>query len=276
MPCSTVLDSKALHLRRKVLDIFLNAGRGHLLSAFSCLDIISVLYDSVLQVRPDEPDWPLRDRFILSKGHGALALYTILSENLFFSGEELETFCNFASKAGGHPERNALPGIEASTGSLGHGPSLGVGMALAARLDRRASRVFVLCGDGETNEGSVWEACLYASKYALTNFTLLIDYNKQQSWGNINDIMPLEPYADKFRAFGFAVEEVDGHDTSALRETFSRLPFHPEKPSCLICHTTRGKGIPFLEGNLDWHHKARLSTAERSALESALHAGALS
>lgn len=253
-------------LRRRTLDTLYKGGRGHLPSALSCIDIVSVLYDSILRFDPKEPRWTERDRFILSKGHGCLAQYALLADKGFFPSKELDRFCAFEAPLGGHPERGLIPGVEASTGSLGHGPSLGVGMALAARLDKRSSRVFVLCGDGETDEGSVWEACLSAAKHKLDNFILIIDYNKLQSWDAVAKILPLEPYADKFRAFGFAVAEVDGHALEPLEEIFSSLPLVPGKPSCIICHTVKGRGIASLENNLAWHHKTKLSEREYRSL----------
>ena len=260
-----LLDARSLTLRRQMLDALYDAGRGHLPSALSCLEIVRVLYDKILRVRPAEPAWPERDRFILSKGHGCLALYTILADKNFFPKEELSSFCAFGSRLGGHPER-LLPGVEAATGSLGHGPSLGIGMALALRLNTNSSRVFVLCGDGETNEGSVWEACLSAAMHGLDTFTLIIDRNGQQSWDDTEKILPLEPYAEKFRAFGFNVLELDGHDLAALEQAFSTLPLESGKPSCLICHTVKGKGFPTMERNLAWHHKTKLNETEYTCL----------
>lgn len=267
------LDSRSIQLRRTMLDTLYHAGRGHLPSAFSCTEILRVLYDSILKYKTQDASWPLRDRCILSKGHGCLALYTLLADKTFFPASLLDSFCAFGAPLGGHPERGLAPGIEASTGSLGHGPSLGVGMALALRMDGKDSRVFVLCGDGETNEGSVWEAALSAAKHKLDNFTLIIDYNKQQSWGDVPDILPLEPYADKFRAFGFSVQEVDGHDVPALTHALGGTPFSAGKPSALICHTVKGKGIASLERNLRWHHKTRLGQDEYNSLVAELTAG---
>ncbi len=263
-------DKRSIKLRQTMLDTLYQGGRGHLPSACSCVDIIRVLYDSVLHFRPQEPLWSERDRFILSKGHGCLAHYILLADKGFFPKEELASFCAFGSRLGGHPERELLPGIEASTGSLGHGPSLGIGMALAARLDHRKSRSFVLCGDGESNEGSVWEACLSAAKNHLDSFTLIMDYNKLQSWDIVKNIIPLEPYVQKFQSFGFAVTEVNGHDIKELESTFTRLPLVPGKPSCVICHTVKGKGIPSIENQLQWHHKTRLSVEEYEAMSKEL------
>jgi transketolase len=175
-------------------------------------------------IRPAQPDWPERDRMILSKGHGCIALYVMLADKGFFPLETLDTFCRRDSILGGHPEASKVPGVEASTGALGHGLSYGVGMALAARIRRRDSRVIVVMGDGEINEGSVWEAALCAGKHGLSNLTAVIDYNKLQSAGPTREIQDLEPLADKWRAFNFAVAEVDGHDVAALRAVFARLP----------------------------------------------------
>jgi len=261
-----MLDTKSRALRRTMLDALYRAGRGHLPSACSCIEILRALYDEVLRLDPKAPYDPNRDRLILSKGHGCLALYAMLADKGFIEPRELDCFCALDSRLGGHPERGCAPGVEASTGSLGHGPSLGVGMALAARLDGRASRVFVVCGDGETNEGSVWEALLSASKHGLDSFTLLVDYNKQQSWGDVDEVLPLEPYSDKFRAFGCAVTELDGHDVAALGRTLTALPLVSGKPSAIICHTVKGKGFPSIERDLRWHHKTRLSDSDYALL----------
>lgn len=265
------LDSRSIALRRSMLKTLYQGGRGHLPSAFSCAEIVRVLYDSVLKFNPSAPLDPARDRFILSKGHGCLALYVMLADKGFFPKSDLTSFCAFGSHLGGHPERHT-PGVEAASGSLGHGPSIGLGLALAARLDGRGSRVFVLCGDGESNEGSLWEALLSAAKHRLDNFILIIDYNKMQSWDRVENIIPLEPYAEKFRAFGCAVREADGHDPAALGEALGAAPFEKGKTSVLIAHTVKGRGIPVLENNLAWHHKTKLSENEYRELDAALEA----
>lgn len=249
-----------------MLEALYRGGRGHLPSAFSCTEILRVLYDSILKFKPQDPSWPQRDRFILSKGHGCLAQYALLADKGFFPKDDLWSFCAFGSHLGGHPERGRTPGVECATGSLGHGPSIGVGLALAARLDGRSSRVFVVCGDGETNEGSVWEALLSASKHRLDNLVIIVDYNKKQSWGSVDEILPLEPYADKFQAFGCAVKEVDGHDPAALLEAFENLPAATGKPTALIAHTVKGRGLAELEGDLSWHHKAKISEQQYNEL----------
>ncbi len=260
------LDERSLHLRKLVVKALEGGERGHVGSSMSLIEIIRVLYDDVLSYRAEEPEWPDRDRFILSKGHGCLALYAVLADKGFFPEDELTRFCRKESFLGGHPERGKIPGVEASTGALGHGLSIGIGLALAGRLRGRDGRVVVLMGDGEINEGAVWEAAMSAAKHRLGMLTALIDYNKIQSYGFTNEVLPLEPLADKWRAFGFETVEINGHDVDDLRRTFAALPFHPEKPSAVICHTIKGKGIPFAENDPTWHHKSRLPAAEIKAL----------
>jgi len=239
--------------------------RGHLASALSLVEILRVLYDEVLRFDPARPDWPERDRFVLSKGHGCLALYAILADKGFFPREELLRFCAPESILGGHPEQGKVPGVEASTGSLGHGLSIGLGFALSARFDRAGRRVFVVIGDGEANEGAIWEAALCAAKHRLSNLTVLMDYNKQQSYGATFEVLDLEPLADKWRAFGFGVAEVDGHDVAQLRRVLAHLPLEANRPGLIICHTVKGKGLDFAENNLAWHHKSRLSDDDVAA-----------
>jgi transketolase len=265
-----VLDERSKQLRRLVVRALDRGGRGHVGSSMSLIEILRVLYDDVLRFRPSEPKWPDRDRMILSKGHGCLALYAMLADKGFIGADSLDTFCQRDSILGGHPEAGKVPGVEASTGALGHGLSVGLGMALAVRAQKRDSRVFVVMGDGEINEGSVWEAAMCAGKHRLSHLTAIIDYNKIQSAGPTREIQDLEPLADKWRAFGFVAKEVDGHDVTALRSAFRQLPFGPEKPSAIICHTVKGKGIPFAENDPNWHHKAKLSAETVSQMYGAL------
>jgi transketolase len=257
-PVSPPLDERSKYLRRLVVRALAGGERGHVGSSMSLIEIMRVLYDDVLRVRPTEPKWPGRDRMILSKGHGCLALYVMLADKGFIPVETLDTFCRRDSILGGHPESAKIPGVEASTGALGHGLSFGVGMALAARMQKRDSRVIVVMGDGEINEGSVWEAAMCAGKHNLSNLTAVIDYNKIQSAGPTHEIQDLEPLLDKWRAFNFATVDVDGHDVSALRRTFARLPFSGDRPSAIICHTVKGKGIAFAENDANWHHKSKI------------------
>jgi transketolase len=255
-------DNASLQYRLTILEILQKARRGHVGSAFSLVEIIRVLFDDILRYDAKNPKWEDRDRFILSKGHGCLALYVALAEKGFFPKEELFRFCSMDGILGGHPEYVTTPGVEASTGSLGHGLSIGVGMALAAKIDRKTYRTFVVLGDGECDEGSVWEAALSASKHRLNSLTALIDYNKMQCYSSTSEVLELEPLADKWKSFGFAVKEVDGHDANALRKILHEVSFHPSTPGLLICHTVKGKGVPAIENNPLWHHKSKITEEE--------------
>lgn len=265
------MDQRSKQLRRSIIDALEGGRRGHLGSSMSMVEILRVLYDSFLQFRPQEPLWVDRDRFILSKGHGCLTLYAILADKGFFPKEELLTFCAPTSRMGGHPELGKLPGVEASTGALGHGLSMAVGMALAAKIRKQTYRVVVVTGDGEINEGSVWEAAMSASKHQLSALTVFVDYNKLQSYGPTREVLDLEPLTDKWRSFGFVVEEVDGHDVKALESLVKRLPLNTKKPTAVICHTLKGKGFPFAEGKADWHHKSGLTTKDIQAMYDCLN-----
>ena len=256
------LDERSRFLRQMAVKTLESGKRAHLGSAMSIIEIIRVLYDDYLQYDVNNLKDPNRDRFILSKGHGCLAQYVVLADEGFFDEKELLTFCHAGSILGGHPEYGKIPGVEASTGALGHGMPIGVGMALAAKLQNRKSRVVVLVGDGESNEGSIWEAAMSAAKHKLSNFTVIVDSNKIQSYGFVSEVLDLEPIVEKWDSFGFAVEEVNGHNVSELKKVFSRLPFDEEKPTALICHTIKGKGFPFAENNPAWHHKSKLSDTE--------------
>lgn len=255
----TPLDGRSMALRRLVVRGLAGGRRGHVGSSLSPLEITRVLYDHVLRYRPEQPDWPERDRCVFSKGHGCLALFALLVDKGYFPAEELDDYCRRDSILGGHPEAGKVPGVEASTGALGHGLPIGVGMALAARMQKRDSRVFVIMGDGEINEGSVWEAALAAGKHRLANLVAIVDYNKIQSAGFTRDIQDLEPLADKWRSFGFATREVDGHDVEALRALFEACPLEADRPTAVIAHTIKGKGIPFAENDPTWHHKSKIS-----------------
>jgi len=248
------------------------ARRGHVGSAFSCIDILRVLYDDVLRFDARNPRWPMRDRCLLSKGHGCLALYAVLADKGFFPIRELDRFCAADGILGGHPDANKVPGVEASTGALGHGLSIGLGMALHLRLAGSTSRVFVMLGDGECNEGSVWEAAMCAGKHRLANLTAIVDDNKHQAFGSTREVQDLEPLADKWRAFGFAVHAVDGHDIDELRQTLLSLPLDGSKPTALIAHTVKGRGAPFAENNMKWHHKNKVTDQEIHSLLAELRA----
>lgn len=262
---STVLDTRSKLLRQTIVRILQSARRGHVGAAFSLVEILRVLYDDVLRYDPNNPHLFNRDRCILSKGHGCLALYTILAEKGFFPESELWKFCARDGMLGGHPEHK-IPGVEASTGSLGHGLSIGVGMALNGRYEKSDHRTFVIIGDGESNEGSVWEAALCAGKHKLDKLTVIVDYNKQQSYATTMEVQDMEPFADKWRAFGFSTKEIDGHDVMVLQDTFKKLPLEKGKPSVIICHTVKGKGVSFVENNLKWHHKNKVTDEEIQSL----------
>lgn len=248
------LDTTSLYLRRLVVDAMSDGGAGHLGPALSLIEVLRALYDHYLRTDPRRPDWPDRDRLVLSKGHGCLALYAVLADRGFIGLDDLRSFGRPGSILAGHPERGVVPGVEASTGSLGHGLPIAVGMALAARIRGAAYRVVVVTGDGELNEGSNWEAALHAGKHRLDRLSVFVDRNGWQCFGRSDEVADLHPLADKFRSFGFATAEVDGHSMDELREVMSRLPLAAGRPSAVICHTTKGKGIPAAEDSPAWHH----------------------
>jgi transketolase len=263
------LDAKSIALRKKIIQVLCQANRGHLASALSIVEILRVLYDDILRYNCRDPYWPERDRFILSKGHGCLSLYVILAEKAFFPESELWNFCKLDGILGGHPEPK-IPGIEFSTGSLGHGLSVGIGMALNAKYEKRQNKIYVLLGDGECNEGSVWEAAMSAHKHKLDNLVVMIDYNKYQSYGTTREVLDLEPFTDKWKSFGFSTTEVDGHDVGALKKVLGSVPFEAGKPSAIICHTVKGKGIHFIENDMQWHHLSKVNETDARALLKAL------
>lgn len=262
--------SLARSIRQDIAEMVIVAGRGHLAPAFSLVEILLILYRSVLRIDPKFTSDPQRDRLILSKGHGCLALYAVLAERGFFPREELWRFCQYDGILGGHPEQGKIPGVEATTGALGHGLSIGVGMALAARLDRFAYRTYVILGDGECNEGTIWEAALCASKHRLSNLVVLVDYNKMQSYGRVSEVLELEPFKAKWEAFGFVTEEVDLERPQELLAVLQRTEDGDLRPLCVLCHTVKGKGVSFMEHNPHWHHRARLTEHEISQIRKEL------
>ncbi len=266
---SIVLDERSKYLRGLVLRALKGGERGHIGSSLSLIEIIRVLYDEILTYDAANPLLKDRDRFILSKGHGCIALYAILADKGFFEFEHLDSFCRETGMLGGHPEMKT-PGVEAATGALGHGLSIGVGMALAARVKKQKHRVFVAMGDGEINEGSVWEAAMSASKHKLSNLTAILDYNKIQSYSFTKEVLDLEPLQEKWEAFGFSVQEVNGHDVTALKQAFNKQDH--DRPNMVICHTVKGKGISYAENDPSWHHKSKLLPEDIQALYSALEA----
>jgi len=243
------------------------ARASHIGTCLSAADLMAVLYSQVLRVDPCRPDWPERDRFILSKGHGAAIMYAALAERGFFASQLLDTYCQDGSPLGGHITCHNVPGVEVSTGSLGHGLSIGCGMALAGKRDGLPHRVFVMLSDGELNEGSIWEAVMFAAHHGLDHLVAIIDYNKWQAFGPVKEVLNLEPLAEKWRVFGWSVKEVDGHDCRDITETLSHIPFEPGKPGCLIAHTVKGKGVSFMESQLAWHYRSPSAEDLAKALE---------
>lgn len=249
------LDRRSLYIRSLVVDCLFGGGRGHMGSAMSLIEILRVLYDKILKFNPKKPKDENRDRLILSKGHGCLALYAILADKKFFNKKILKSASRLNSILGGHPEFGKVPGVEASTGALGHGPAIGLGMAIAAKLKKKKYKVFVIVGDGEINEGSFWETSMIASKHKLNNFHIIIDYNKIQSYGKTIEVLDLEPLSDKLKSFGYTVSETNGHDVKKLSNYFKKIRQNKNKPTALICHTIKGRGFSFAENNPKWHHK---------------------
>jgi transketolase len=232
------------------------AKASHIGTCFSMADLLAVLYGSVLRVDPSRPDWPDRDRLVVSKGHGAAAIYAVLAQSGFFPVAWLETYCADGTRLAGHVTHHGVPGVEFSSGSLGHGLSLACGVALAGKRDGRPYRAFALLSDGECDEGSIWEAALFAPHHRLDNVVAIIDYNKIQSFGTVKEVLDLEPLAAKWRAFGWAVREVDGHYHRQIHDALSSVPFEPGRPSVLIAHTVKGKGVRFMEDKLEWHYRS--------------------
>jgi len=226
----------------------------HVGGCFSAADLLAVLYGKILRVDPSRPEWTDRDRFILSKGHAAAAIYAALAERGFFPIKLLDTYCLDSSPLSGHVTYG-VSGVEVSTGSLGHGLSIGCGMALAGRRTGQPYRVFVLLSDGECDEGSTWEAALFAPHHHLDNLVAIVDYNKIQSFGTVKEVLDLEPLANKWRTFGWAVREIDGHDFRQIEKVLLSIPFQLGRPSCIVAHTIKGKGVSFMENQLAWHYK---------------------
>jgi transketolase len=246
------LELKSIHLRRNLLRHIYHAGAGHTGGSLSCLDILNVLYNRVLNVSPENFSDPNRDRYVQSKGHSVEALYTVLADRGFFPESELETLCRYQSPFVGHPTRK-IPGIEMNTGALGHGLSICVGMALAGKMDNAPYRVFTLLGDGELAEGSNWEAAMAAAHYRLDHLTAIIDRNTLQITGRTRDVCSSEPLDEKFRAFGWAVRVAGGHNFAELTGALSG-PAETGKPTCVIANTIKGRGVSFMEDVVKWHH----------------------
>jgi transketolase len=246
------LEAQARQVRRNVWRALRAGGSGHAGGSTSAADILAALYFHRLRVRPAEPDWPERDRFVLSKGHANAALGAVLAQAGFIEDAVLDRFYGLESPFGMHPDIK-VPGVEMCTGALGHGLAVAVGMALGARIQKQNFHTFVMLGDGELHEGSNWEAAMAAAHYRLANLTAIVDHNKISQSGRVDEIVGIDPLADKWRAFGWEVREFDGHDMAEVVEALEALPLHPERPSALIAHTIKGKGVSFAEDTYLWH-----------------------
>lgn len=246
----------AKEIRKKILKMIFISQASHIGSALSCVEILVVLYFKVMKINPNNPSAENRDRFILSKGHAASALYATLAQRGFFPQKILDTYCLNGGRLPGHVTKDCVPGVETSTGSLGHGLAVGAGMTLAGKFDNKKYRVFALMSDGECDEGSVWETTLFASHHKLDNLIAIIDYNKLQAFGKTRDVLNLEPLKEKWTSFGWQVKEIDGHNFTQIEKVLSKIPFKKNKPSLIIAHTIKGKGISFMENKLEWHYKS--------------------
>lgn len=247
------LQAIAKQVRRDIIEMLGEAKSGHPGGSLSAVEILTTLYFDVMNHNPAQPDWPDRDHFILSKGHAAPVLYSILAESGYTPKDQLNTLRKLGSIYQGHPDKRFIPALEASTGSLGVGLSVGLGMALAARLDNRPSRTFVVLGDGEIQEGQIWEAAMFGAFHKVDNIVAIVDYNRIQLDGFVKDIMEVEPLADKWRAFGWHTLEIDGHSIPALQEAFAEAAATKGKPTAIVAHTVKGKGVSFMENNPKYH-----------------------
>lgn len=246
----------AYRIRRHCVLMTGKANASHIGSSLSMADLLAVLYARHLRFDPRRPDWPERDRFILSKGHGCAALYAVLAECGYWPVERLDTFYEDGSPLAGHATHKDVAGVEVSTGSLGHGLALATGMALASKRDGGTHRFWAMISDGECDEGSTWEAALFAPQHRLDNLAVIVDYNKIQSLGRVEEVIDLEPLADKWRAFGWGVREIDGHDLDAIEAAYAAAPFTEGRPSCIVAHTVKGKGVSYMEDKLLYHYRA--------------------
>lgn len=266
VPTFASSEELARRIRLHALHMTSTGGSSHIGAVLSMADLVAVAYGYGLRVDPARPDWAERDRFILSKGHAGAGVYAALAERGYFPVEWLQRHYQDGSALSGHVSHKGIPGVELSTGSLGHGLPVATGMALAAKLDAAPFRVVALLSDGECDEGSNWEAILFAAHHALDNLVVFVDYNKIQSLGPVAETLALEPFADKWRAFGWSVVEVDGHDHDALRRVWDALPASVGRPTCVLAHTVKGKGVSFMEHSVLWHYRTARDTEFADAL----------
>jgi transketolase len=283
-------EALARTIRASTLRMVHRANASHIGGCLSMADLLAVLYGTILRVDPNRPDDPDRDRFLLSKGHSAAAVYSCLAARGFFPEAWLDTYCQDGSRLSGHLTHHGMPGVEVSTGSLGHGLSLAAGMALAGKRRSKAAtwrvsaaersaaeafasrlhgayRVFVILSDGECDEGSIWEAALFAPFHKLDNLVAIVDANAIQSFGSVKEVLDLEPFADKWRAFGWAVREIDGHDHQQIHDALAHLPAETNRPTLVLARTVKGKGVDFMENRLEWHYRSPNATQLEQALE---------
>ncbi len=253
--------------RLKVLKMIHQAKEAHIGSSLSCIEILIALYYNILSINPKDPSSEDRDRFVLSKGHAVAALYAVLSQKGFFSERDLQQYCKEGTKMAGHSTYRCMPGVEVSTGSLGHGLPMASGLALAAKNDKKEYKVFALLSDGECQEGSNWEAALFASHHRLDNLVAIIDYNKIQAMGRTSEVLDIEPLKEKWQSFGWSVKEADGHSVEEITAVLSEVPFEKGSPSLIVAHTVKGKGISFLEDKLISHYKHFSGKEYKEALE---------
>ena len=260
------LQLKSIEYRKTILEIIYNSGAGHTAGSLSCIDILNVLYNNILEIHPSNFNSVDRNHYIQSKGHSVEALYTVLCDKGFYTRDELNTLNKFKSHFIGHPTRK-IRGIEHNTGALGHGLSVATGMAIGLKLDKKPYNVFTLLGDGELSEGSIWEGLMSANKYKLDNLVIIIDRNRFQITGKTEDVNPIEPLKEKFLSFGLSVKEVDGNSIKDLQKIFKKIPFENNKPNLIIANTTKGSGISFIENEVVWHHKVPNQTEFEDALK---------
>ena len=260
------LQLKSIEYRKTILEIIYKSGAGHTAGSLSCIDILNVLYNNVLEINPSNFNSIDRNHYVQSKGHSVEALYTVLCDKGFYTREELNTLNKFKSHFIGHPTRK-IRGIEHNTGALGHGLSVAAGMAIGLKLDKKPYKVFTLLGDGEISEGSIWEGIMSANKYKLDNLIIIIDRNKLQITGKTEDVNPIEPLREKFLSFGLAVQEVNGNSIKDLQSIFKKIPFENHKPNLIIANTIKGSGITFIENQVVWHHKVPTETEYQDALK---------
>ena len=265
-PTANELAATANRLRIRILKMAQKAGGGHIGGSYSVIDLLTGLYFRFMRHDPADPNWAERDRLVFSKGHSCLALYNVLAETGYFALADLDRYCVDDGLFHGHPKRGLTPGVEATTGSLGHGLPIAVGMALAAKLDGLDHRVVCVLGDGECNEGSVWEAFMAGAQHKLSNLIAIIDYNKMESLDTVANILSIEPLAGRLEKFGWAVREIDGNDMAEVLSVLDDLPFETNKPSMIVAHTIKGKGVSFMEGVSMWHYRGPTADEAKNAL----------